>query len=83
MERHVPGGVVEGEVVLGQGGLARVEGGLVAQGVRSVAHRSGHVHNRAANIRSCKTFYGDNYQTNIGSVNVKTSASLISVVHDM
>ena len=54
VERHVPGGVVEGEVVLGQGGLARVEGGLVAQGVGAVTHSSGHVHNWAANIRSCK-----------------------------
>ena len=50
MERHVPGGVVEGEVVLGQGGLARVEGSLVTQGVGAVANSSGHVHNRAANI---------------------------------
>ena len=50
MERHVPGGVVEGEVVLGQGGLARVEGGLVTQGVGAVAHSSRHVHNRAASI---------------------------------
>ena len=58
VERHVPGGVVEGEVVLGQGGLARVEGGLVTQGVGAVANSSGHVHNRAANIRVVNILLG-------------------------
>ena len=36
VERHVPGGVVEGEVVLGQGGLAGVEGSLIAESVGAV-----------------------------------------------
>ena len=36
MKDHVPGIVVEGEVVFGQGGLARVEGGLIAESVGAV-----------------------------------------------
>ena len=43
MKDHVPGVVVEGEVVFGQGGLAGVEGGLVAEGVVTVAQGGGHV----------------------------------------
>ena len=47
MEDHVPGVVVEGEVVLGEGGLAAVEGSLVAQGIGAVTQSSGHVDNGA------------------------------------
>lgn len=49
MHDHVTGVVVEGEVVLVQGGLAAVEGGLVTQGVvvGAVTNGSGHVHNGA------------------------------------
>ena len=36
MKDHVPGVVVESEVVFGQGGLPGVEGGLVAEGVGAV-----------------------------------------------
>ena len=47
MHDHVAGVVVESEVVLGQGGLASVEGSLVTQGVGAVTNGSGHVHNGA------------------------------------
>ena len=47
MEDHVPGVVVEGEVVLGQGRLATVEGSLVTQGVGAVTNCSGHIDDRA------------------------------------
>ena len=47
MERHVPGGVVEGEVVLGQSGLATVEGSLVTQGVGAVTDSCRHIDDRA------------------------------------
>ena len=38
VECHVPGIVVEGQVVLGQGGLATVKGSLVSQGVGTMAN---------------------------------------------
>ena len=36
MKDHVPGIVVEGEVVFGQGGLPGVEGGLIAESIGAV-----------------------------------------------
>ena len=50
MDDHVTSVVGQSKVVLGQGGLASVEGSLVTQGVGAVANSSGHVHNRAASI---------------------------------
>ena len=46
MHDHVPGVVVEGEVVLGQGRLATVEGSLVTQGVWAVTNSSRHIDDR-------------------------------------
>ena len=43
MKDHVPGVVVESEVVFGQGGLPGVEGGLVAEGVGAVTQGGGQV----------------------------------------
>ena len=37
MKDHVPGVVVESEVVFGQSGLAGVEGGLIAESVGAVS----------------------------------------------
>ena len=51
MKDHVPGVVVEGEVVFGQGGLAGVEGGLVAEGVVTVAQGGSHVDYGAEHTR--------------------------------
>ena len=51
MKDHVPGVVVEGEVVFGQGGLAGVEGGLVSEGVVTVAQGGGHVDYGAEHTR--------------------------------
>ena len=51
MKAHVPGVVVEGEVVFGQGGLAGVEGGLVAEGVVTVAQGGRHVDYWAGHTR--------------------------------
>ena len=38
MQDHVPGVVVEGEVMLGDGRLATVEGGLIAESVGAVTN---------------------------------------------
>ena len=46
MEDHVPGVVVEGEVVFGQGGLPGVEGGLIAESVGAVTQGGSQVDHR-------------------------------------
>ena len=46
MEDHVPGVVVESEVVFGQSGLAGVEGGLIAESVGAVTQGGGEVDHR-------------------------------------
>ena len=38
MQDHVPGVVVEGEVMLGDGRLATIEGGLIAESVGAVTN---------------------------------------------
>ena len=43
MKDHVSGVVVESEVVFGEGGLAGVEGGLVAESVGAVSEGGRHV----------------------------------------
>ena len=40
MQDHVSGIVVEGEVMLGDGGLATIEGGLIAKSVGAVTKGS-------------------------------------------
>ena len=46
MEDHVPGVVVECEVVFGQGGLPGVEGGLIAESVGAVTQGGSQVDHR-------------------------------------
>ena len=55
MEHHVPGVVVDGEVVFGEGGLARVEGGLIAKSVGTVTKGGSEVDHRTEE----KTFIRD------------------------
>ena len=43
MEDHVPGVVVECEVMFGQGGLPGVEGGLIAESVGAVTQGGGNI----------------------------------------
>ena len=46
MEDHVPGVIVECEVVFRQGGLPGVEGGLIAESVGAVTQRGSEVDHR-------------------------------------
>ena len=51
MQDHVASVVGQGEVMLGEGGLARVKGSLITKGIRTMANRGGHVDHRAENSR--------------------------------
>ena len=49
MEDHVPGVVVESQVVLGQRGLASVEGSLVTKSIGTMSHGGSQVNNGTEN----------------------------------
>ena len=66
MKDHVPGIVVEGEVVFGQGGLPGVEGGLIAESVGAVTQGGSQVDHRTKERTSIMGGEGrDNHHLNI------------------
>ena len=67
MKDHVSGVVVESEVVFGEGGLAGVEGGLVAESVGAVSEGGRHVDDGA----------GERYVSQVGESSGRARSSVI------